>query len=176
MDADHINRIETSKADPVNSNRDNSIMVLRNKKARTGVLPSHKQHGKKTPKRHGKHCYCMLWNMTGMPDRKYKSHISRNWFGKISDQQYVKDGLGGALVNKADSIKHYKKSEQKWKMYLRSLKKQNKMIFSMAKKSGSRRYIKEIKVKSSKKCSYYSSNISSNDSDSGSSLSSDSER
>ena len=42
------------------------------------------------------------------------------------------------------------------------------MIFSMTKKSGSHRYIKninKIKAKASDKCSYYSSNSSRSDSD-----------
>ena len=110
-----------------------------------------------------------------MPEQKYMPHSSKNCCGKISDQQSVKDGLGGDLGNRTDVIKNCKKYEHKWKRELKSLKKQNKMLFSIANRSGLCREIKNIKSRYSTKRSYSSSNSSRSDSNSNYSLSSDSE-
>ena len=93
------------------------------------------------------------------------SHISDNSFVKCSGQRSIKEVLGGALGNRDDVVKHDKKSEHKWKKELKYLKKQNKILYSIAKKSGSRhelKKIKNIKANASKKCSNYSSKYSSN--------------
>ena len=119
--------------------------------------------------------YCVLSKKAGMPERKYMLHSSEKCFGKRSNQQSIKEGLGGALGNRADAVKQYKKSEHKWKKYLKLLKKQNKMVYSIAKKSGSRLELKKINninTKVSMKSSYYSSDSSRIDLDSDSSLSS----
>ena len=42
-------------------------------------------------------------------------------------------------------MQHHNKSEKKWKKELKALNKQNKMLYSIAKKFGSRREIKNIK-------------------------------
>ena len=49
------------------------------------------------------------------------------------------------MGSRTDTVKQYKKSENKWKKDLEGFKKQNKMLYSIAKKSGSRREIKMIK-------------------------------
>ena len=67
------------------------------------------------PNNHGSQHYFMLYNMAVIPDLKYMSHIYDNCFGKRSYQQSVKEVLGVTLGNKADSIKHYKKYERKWR-------------------------------------------------------------
>ena len=56
-----------------------------------------------------------------MPVRNYRLRISENCFGKRSDQQSVKDGLGGDLYNMDDAVNNYKKSEQKWNRELIAL-------------------------------------------------------
>ena len=71
-------------------------------------------------------------------------------------------------------MKQYKKSEKRMKD-MKSLKKQNKMIYRIAKKSISRRELKKINNiwgKASKKVHNSSSDSSSDDSDSDSSLTS----
>ena len=103
-------------------------------------------------------------------------HSFKNHFGESSDHAYIKDVLGGSLGNRADTVNHYHKTEEKWKRGLKCLKKNNKMLFSMSKHSGSRRGLKKInkiKAKSSRKSSYSISYRSR--SDSYSYLSSDSE-
>ena len=92
--ASNINRPETSKAALINSDSNNSMMFPRNKKARTGVLPSYKQHGTNNLEHHGVQSYCVLRNKLGISERKWKYHIYENSFGKISNQAYIKDGLG----------------------------------------------------------------------------------
>ena len=92
-------------------------------------------------------------------------HSSEDYFGKLSNQKTIKDGLVGPLGSRTDAAKQYKNSEHKWRKYLKSLKKQNKMLYSISKKSGSRREmknIKKIRVKASKKRGDSSSNYCSN--------------
>ena len=113
-----------------------------------------------------------------MPEQKYILYNFENCFGKRSDKQFVKKGLGGYLGNRADAIKHYKKSEHKWRKELKALKKQNEMLYRISNNSGSRhklKRIKNIKAKACRKRSYYRSNSSSSDSDFDSSLYSDSD-
>ena len=74
------------------------------------------------------------------------------------------------MGSRDDNVKQHKKSENKWKKGLKYLKKQNKMLYSIAKKSSSRREIKKIWGKASKKGCHYSSDSSSDYSESGSSL------
>ena len=99
------------------------------------------------------------------------------FLGKLSAQHSIKDGLGGALCNRVDTVNQYKKSEHKWKKELKFLNKHKKMIYRISKKSGFIRELKKIKninSKSSQKHSYSSRNSSISGSDSDSSLSSDS--
>ena len=73
------------------------------------------------------------------------------------------------MGSRTDSVKKYKKSENKWKKELKALNNQNKMLYIIAKKSGSSREIKKtkkIRAEASKK----SSKSSSDDSESDSSL------
>ena len=82
------------------------------------------------------------------------------------------------MVSRAEAVKQYKKSKIKLKKELKDIKKLKNVLFSIAKKSGSRRDIKKIKkidAKSSRKRCNSSSNSSSDELDSNSSLSSDSE-
>ena len=109
-----------------------------------------------------------------MPEKYYMSHIYENCFGNHSCQQSIKEGLGEALGNRDDAVKQYKFSEQKWKKDMKDLKKKKKVLYSISKKSGSRRElkkIKKIKAKASKKIIDYNSNSSRYELDSGSYLS-----
>ena len=72
------------------------------------------------------------------------------------------------MGSRTDNVKQYKKSKNKWNKELKSLKKQNKMLYSISKKSGLRRKIKNIKKireKASKKGRHSSSDYSSDKSD-----------
>ena len=119
---------------------------------------------------------CIPCKKAGISEQKYMLHSSEDYFGKRSDQKTIKEGLGGPLGSRSDAVKQYNKSKHKWKKSLKSLKKQNKMLYSISKKSGSRRelnQVKRIRDKFSKKNSYSRSNSLSRGSDS--SFSSDSE-
>ena len=107
----------------------------------------------------------MLCRKAGITEHKWNSHSYENFFGDISDKQSVKDLLGETLVNRADYVKHYKKSEHKWKGGLKALKREKNIIFSMANKFGSCHEIKNIKKKAYRKSTYSSSDISISDSD-----------
>ena len=74
-----------------------------------------------------------------------------------------------ALGNRADAVKHYQKTENKWKRELKNIRKQNTTLFSMAKLLGSLLELKKINnthSKVSKKNIYYISDSSSSDPDS----------
>ena len=67
------------------------------------------------------------------------------------------------MGSRTDYLKQYKKSENKWKKGLKSLKKHKKMLYRISKKSGSRCEIKKIskiRAKASKKISDSSSDDS----------------
>ena len=96
-----------------------------------------------------------------MPKQNYMSHSTGDFFGKRSNHKYIKDGLVIHLGNKYKAVKQFKKSKNKWKKELKALKNQNKILYSIAKKSGLRhklKNIKNIKAKVSKKRSYSSTN------------------
>ena len=82
---------------------------------RTDVIPSRKQHGENIPKHNDAQGYCVLCKKLGMPEKKWKSHIYENLFGKIHHQQYIKDILVGTLYNIANAFNLYQKYEKKWK-------------------------------------------------------------
>ena len=69
-----------------------------------------------------------------MPERKNMSHSMRT-------KRPIKDGMGGPAGIRNHAVQQYKNSENKWKKELKAPKKQNKMLYSIAKKSGSRREI-----------------------------------
>ena len=94
--------------------------------------------GKKNPKHKGYQRYCMLYNEAGIPKHKYKLHSSETFFGWRSDQESIKEGLWGSLCNRATDVKHYQKYEKERKRDLKYLRKQNNILFSMSKRSGSR--------------------------------------
>ena len=76
----------------------------------------------------------------------------------------INNGMGGSVVSRADTMKHYKKSEKKWRKDLKALKNQSKIIYSISNKYGLRCEIKNIKkiwAKDSKKFRHYSSGSSS---------------
>ena len=136
-DAAQIKILAYSKAVPENPFRDAYAKVMYKKKSNTGLLPDHNQWGKKNPNNKGYQHYWVLWKKAVMPEHNYKLHKSENCFGKSSYQEAIKEGLGGSLGNRATSVKHDHKSENKWKRYLKHLKKQNNMIFRMSKRSDS---------------------------------------
>ena len=79
-----------------------------------------------------------------MPEQKYMSYRSEDCFGNSYNHNSIKDGLGGDIGSMPKAMKQYNKSENKRKKYLKDLKKQNKTIYRISKKSGSRRELKNI--------------------------------
>ena len=55
----------------------------------------------------------MLCKKYGMNERKCKSHSSENCFGKRSDHEYIKEGMGGRIGNRATAAKQYQKYKNK---------------------------------------------------------------
>ena len=60
-------------------------------------------------------------------------------------KRYINDIMGGPIGSRNHDVQQHKKSGKKWKKELKSFKYQNKMLYSIAKKSGSRRGIQNIK-------------------------------
>ena len=58
-------------------------------------------------------------------------HGAEDYFVKGSNQKSVKDGLGGPLGSRVNDVKHYKKSENKWKKDLKALNNQNKYFIAL---------------------------------------------
>ena len=106
------------------------------------------------------------------------SHSAEDCFDKRTNQKTIKDGLVGPMGNRAEAVKHYKKSKNKWKKELKDINEQKKMLFSNSNKSGLRRELKntkKIRAKGYKKRCDSSSDYSSDNSDPNSSLASNSD-
>ena len=80
----------------------------------------------------------------GTPERKYKLHSSENFFRHRSNHESIKEGLGGSLGDRDAAVKQSQKSKKKWKRELKSLRKQNKIIYSTEKHSTSHHELKNI--------------------------------
>ena len=151
---------------------DKYVRYPRKKKARTGVLCSNKGPQKSVYKHHGNQRYFVLCKKSGMPEQKYMLHISEDCMGQRTNQT-IKDEMGILVGSRDDTLKQYHKSDNKWKKELKYHRKQNKILYSITKKSGSRcetSNIKKIRAKFSRKS--WDSNIdsSSDDLDSDSSM------
>ena len=46
----------------------------------------------------------------------------------------IKDGMGGYVTIRDNTVKQYNKSENKWKKELKALKKQNNLLYIISKK------------------------------------------
>ena len=85
----------------------------------------------------------------------------------------INDRMGGSVGSRYNTVKQYKKSEFKWKKYLKDFRKHNKIIYSITKNSVLRselKKIKKIRKQASKKGCDFSSDSSSDNLDSDSSL------
>ena len=118
-------------------------MIPKKNKVKTGVLQSNK-YPKKDNMHHSIHRYCVLFKKALMPERKYMSHSAED-FTDVRTNQFIKYGMLGPVRIRYDAVKQHNKSEKKWKKEIKALKEQNKMIYSISKKSGSRREIKKIR-------------------------------
>ena len=79
-----------------------------------------------------------------MPKRKYTSHSAKDFTG-MHTKRPIKYGMGGPMVIRTNAVQQYTRYENKWNKDMKSFKKQDKMLYSIAKKSGSRREIQKIK-------------------------------
>ena len=113
-----------------------------------------------------------------MPDRKYIHHSAEDCFIKRTNQNTINYGLVVHMGSKSEALKQYNNYESKWNKHLKALKKQNKMLSRIVKKSSLRyklKKIKNIRTKASKKCCNFSNNSSDDNLDYDFSLSSDSD-
>ena len=89
------------------------------------------------------HRYCVLLKKAIIPEHKYTSH-STKYFTGLRNKFSIKDGIGGPIGIRTHDLQQHKKYKNKWRKELKSLKKQNKMLYIIAKKSGSLREINKI--------------------------------
>ena len=54
----------------------------------------------------------MLCKKEGMPERKYMLHSEEDFTGMLTNQN-IKDGMVGYMVSRDDTVKQYKKYENK---------------------------------------------------------------
>ena len=113
--ATQIKRVAASKAAPANYDSNAYKRFPLKKKARTVVILDQKNQVKNSSKNIGSQIYCVLYKKDRIIEHNWKSHSSKNCFGKFSDQAYVKEGLGGTLGNRVAAFKQNHKSENKWK-------------------------------------------------------------
>ena len=137
MVATQIEKISSARAASLYDS-DKSINIPRKKKARTGILRSNKGPQKKAHKNHSTQIYCILCKKAGMTEQRYVLHNVEDCT-VICTNRTIMDGMRGSMGSRADIVKQYKKTKNEWKKELKYLKKQNKMLNSTAKKSGSRR-------------------------------------
>ena len=78
QDVAQIIILATSKTAPDNSDSNASSKVPCKNKSKTCVLPAHKKQGNKTPKNKVSKRYCVMCKKSGMPESKYKLHMSEN--------------------------------------------------------------------------------------------------
>ena len=170
ISAVHIKKVAADRASSL-SDSDESVRVMRRKKAKTCVLRSNRSPRRSHYKHYGVQRCGVLCKKSGMPELKYMSHSAEDCTG-VHIKRPIKDGVGGPIRGRTNGVQQYRKSENKFKKELKALRKQNKMLHSISNESGSRRdirKIKKIRAKASKRTSVYSSD----DLDSDSSLASD---
>ena len=78
-----------------------------------------------------------------MPEKKYMLHSEEDFTGMLTNQN-IKDGMVGYMVSRDDTVKQYKKYENKQKTKLKALKKKNNMLYRITKHSGLRHEIIKI--------------------------------
>ena len=169
MASTQIKKIDYARAASL-SDRKKSVSILSKKKEMTGILWSKKGPEKKAHKHHVTQRYCALCKKSGIPERKYMLHSAKDCTGMHT----IKDGMEGYVRSRADTVKQHKISGNKWKKYLKDLRNKKNMLYSISKKSCSRREIRKIRAKASKKGCQYSNNYSSDKYDSDSLLARDS--
>ena len=103
----HTKKIASDRSASL-SNSNESVRILRKKKARTDILRSNKGPKKRAHKNHITQRYCVLCKKAGMPERKYMLHSSEDCTG-IRTNRTIKDGLGGSVGIMADTVNQYKK-------------------------------------------------------------------
>ena len=77
-----------------------------------------------------------------MPKRKYTSHSAKDFTG-MHTKRPIKYGMGGPMVIRTNAVQQYTRYENKWNKDMKALNKQKNMLYSISKKSGSRRDIKK---------------------------------
>ena len=125
MSATQIRKIASAR-EASHYDRDKSISVPRNKKSRTGALIN--ITNRKAPKLHGNQSQLMLLKKAGFPKQKYMLHITEECFGKLSDQNSIRYGLGGIMGSRDEAVKQYKKSKTKWNKGLKDIKKHKRRL------------------------------------------------
>ena len=82
----------------VDSEIDSILKVPCKKKSSTGIFPARKNSNKSKTTKHVRiQCYFVLCKCYVMPESMYMLQISETFFGNISDQESLKNGLGGNL-------------------------------------------------------------------------------
>ena len=106
----HIKRIASARADSL-SDSNESVKILRRKRASNGVLSSNKSPRRAHYRHHGAHRYCVLFKKSGMSERKYESYSSEDCTG-VRTKRSIKYGIEGPIGGRTHDVKQHKKSEK----------------------------------------------------------------
>ena len=113
-EVNQIKRIASLKA-ASNYNINKSIRVLNKKRGSNGVITDHKQQGGNMPNHNSAQRYLILFRKAVISEQKYMSHNSGDYLAKCSYHNLIKGELGGPTGSRAEAVKQYKRSNNKWK-------------------------------------------------------------
>ena len=119
MSVTQINKIDSIRV-ASHSDSNKSVRIPSKKKTSTGVLL--KNLKRKASKHHGTQRHFVIHKKAGITERKYMLHSSEDCFGKRSDQNPIRDGLGEPMGIRDEYIKQWNKSKNKCKKELKTLK------------------------------------------------------
>ena len=106
----HIKNISYERSASL-SNSDESVRIPRRKKAKTGILNSHKSPRRTHNRHHGSQRYCVLYKKSEMPERKYALHSTKD-FNDVHTKLSIKDEMGGPIGSRIRAVQQHKKSEK----------------------------------------------------------------
>ena len=118
-EANQIKNISSARV-ASHSDSNKSVRIPSKKKTSTGVLL--KNLKRKASKHHGTQRHFVIHKKAGITERKYMLHSSEDCFGKRSDQNPIRDGLGEPMGIRDEYIKQWNKSKNKCKKELKTLK------------------------------------------------------
>ena len=93
------------------SDSDESVSIMRRKKAKTGVQRSNNSPISAHDRHHGAHRYYVIFKKAVIPEQKYMSHSAEDCTG-VRTKRSIKDGMGGPIGSSTHAVQQHMKSEK----------------------------------------------------------------